>query len=86
MPSAAGIMPGSDCHTPFPVVPLQCLHKRGHDLALLRDTRAGSQLVACGAHGCVARVSSAVCLQDGMLTCGLDGVVRFCALTAERLA
>lgn len=30
-------------------------------------------------------VTSVVCLQDGMLTCGMDGAVRFHALAPERL-
>ena len=31
-------------------------------------------------------VSSVVCLQDGVMTCGLDGAVRFHELAADRLA
>lgn len=30
-------------------------------------------------------LTSVVCLQDGVLTCGLDGVVRFLALLGDRL-
>ncbi len=54
----------------------------GHDLASV-SAAARRATKLSGMSG--APVTSVVCLQDGVLTCGADGAVRFHGLARERL-